>query len=92
MKLANKPCYPQTYYGIKDLPPGLTSEQVNDYLRPDGLTYREWLAGQLASNPEMRVNDYDHAGNYLRLNYKATAQRINLQADAIIKELEKAEK
>ena len=52
-----------------------------------GLTYREWLIGMLASNPNLMAIDKDSGKEYLMSPINTV--RIISTADAIIKQLDK---
>lgn len=84
MKLADKPCYPQTFnYVDKN---GTEIIEMNT-----GLTFRERLIIALASNPSMAVFK-DGDSNICYLASVATTQRIIGQADSLIKEMKNENK
>jgi len=73
----------------------LANKPVNAIYTPDmpvnggeGLTYREWLIGMLASNPLMIKELGDEGVD----RYGRSARIIIQQADAIIEQLEKEQK
>jgi len=75
MKLADKPVYPHE------------DNRQNQYIH-EGLTYKQWLVGMLASNPSMTYW-FDGNDGYKYGDPIKTAIAIINQANAIISELEK---
>lgn len=74
MKLADKPVY------------ATVGDSVSQNYLQEGLTYKQWLVGMLASNPAVvEFNESATYENNLSINTKAVID----QADAIIAELEK---
>ncbi len=77
MKLADKPCYPETY--IDHNPIGLAI-----VTKVPGLTFRERLIIAGFGNPKV----YDPSGR-TKVEYSAVEQHLLMCVDAIIKEIEK---
>lgn len=80
MNLADKPVYPE-------------NEIKRFYNEPyiaksGGLTYKEWLVGMLASNPNLIITFQGNDDRYYP-DVKLSAEMIEMQADELIKRLEK---
>ena len=79
MNLADKPVYPIFNNEGISSHIGQTIDENSQY----GLTYKQWLVGMLASNPSI-VRPIAILGDY-----GINAKVVIIQADEIIKELEK---
>jgi len=84
MKLADKPCYPvfNSDGGTSTID---YNKNQNGNVYQNGLTFRERLIITLASNPNI-IQPIDASGHDPK---ESNALRAILQADAIIKEMEK---
>ena len=83
MSLADKPVYPN----IQTIEPKYFQGEPYGYQidGDGGLTYKQWLVGMLASNPESFLNSRRDG----RMPIEGIANYLSDLADAIIKELEK---
>lgn len=78
MKLADKPVY------------AVVGDSISQNYLQEGLTYKQWLVGMLASNPMVQQIVYSDTPLISKSwDVTKTAKAIIQQADAIISELEK---
>lgn len=84
MSIGDKPINAQTITEI--IPETKTTYEQVKTTEIHGLTYREWLIGMLASNPEFMVGA---SPDRMAVLPTKSAEWIIAQADAIIKQLDK---
>ena len=83
MSLADKPVYPTFSDDGLNPPIELQAKGCQS-----GLTYKEWLVGMLASNPNLIITFRGNDDRYYP-DIKISAEMIEVQADELIKRLEK---
>ena len=84
MSLADKPVYPvHNDEGACSL-----IDYNNEKKLQSGITYKQWLVGMLASNPNLIITFRGNDDRYYP-DIKISAEMIEVQADELIKRLEK---